>query len=203
MPNSIAFCEMVCDLPSNGLAWHKTVKRDIKWFSVTSIDYRRNRQKYKNEMEQPVVKWSSPCGVWRHGCGFWREHSSRTLCSHTNKLRFLFEENSGCFYLFLFTVVNYFMANRLTWCRLRVQCWTGVFAVNPTTCSSSFISTVSLSRTMILLFYSVELTFRVFSSMLRGSDFSCFVRKATGNENVIFWFFTFIHRMCQWCVQQR
>ena len=39
---------------------------------------------------------------------------------------------------------------------------------------------------MILLFYSVELTFHFSYSMLRGPDFSCFVRKATGNEKYSF-----------------
>ena len=49
-------------------------------------------------------------------------NTAHVLCAvgHTNKLRFLFEENSGYIYSFLFAVVNYFMVNRLTWCRLRV-----------------------------------------------------------------------------------
>ena len=41
-------------------------------------------------------------------------HDSLRLSSGGSKLRYV------CFYLFLFDIVNYFMANRLTWCRLHV-----------------------------------------------------------------------------------
>ena len=50
----------------NGLAWRQMVYYKPKWFSVTAVGLRNNRQKYKREMDKSSLKWNSLCGVQRH-----------------------------------------------------------------------------------------------------------------------------------------
>ena len=48
-----------------------------KWFSVTAVGLRNNRQKYKREMDKSSLKWNSLCEVQRHNLRhsdrIWRE----------------------------------------------------------------------------------------------------------------------------------
>ena len=44
----------------------KWFSKTPKWFSATAVGLRRNRQKYKSEMDKSSLKWNSLCGVLRH-----------------------------------------------------------------------------------------------------------------------------------------
>ena len=41
----------------------KWFSKKPKWFSATAVGLRRNRQKYKSEMDKSGWKWNSLCGA--------------------------------------------------------------------------------------------------------------------------------------------
>ena len=49
-----------------GLAWRQMVECKPIWCSITAVGLRRNRQKYKSEMDKSSLKWNSRCEVLCH-----------------------------------------------------------------------------------------------------------------------------------------